>query len=383
MMKHTLGFLVLGTATFACSGRYYEVGAIDGVGGTRGAAGGAASGGNSSSTAGTSDTSDPGVGATAGTGNAGPSMPAGDLCLPSGAPPKLTGPFADPAVVWQRISMLTYGTLTPVPSGLPATTTYAWAGTAVKTELADARNMLGQTPGVELFLRQALALDEHAIFNEPWGIVASTNNSLLNALLMAPLEEPGRVGIFSEPAWLAENSDISTRGSGMSRVLFNSGIPAPPAGIQNPPPNPNLSDRANLEAAVSSSVACVGCHTLMDPLGFALGHFAADGAYRALDHGQPIDTTGSHRSGMSPGDLIDFDGIADFGQKFSEDCAAMQGIAGTFLRAALTINGVAEPAQDELVDANLTRVQQAFVNSNRTYEDLVRAYIQSPAGLRP
>jgi hypothetical protein len=377
MMKNAFGLLVLGAAAVACSGRYYEVGAIDGAAGTPSAAGSAPSGGNGTSTAGSAATIDPGVGASAGASEPGSSLA---LCVPRGAPPALTGALADPGVVWMRIAALTYGEPWPANAAvpLPAVTTPAWAGQQVTVALQLSKRLKGNVPGVELFLRQALELDADAPFNEPWGVVAATDNSLLNALLVAPLQESGRVGIFSEPSWLETKTTISSRGAAIARVLFGIAVPPPPAGFQNPTPDPALQDRAALQAQLANPV-CTACHQLMDPLGFALGHFAADGSFRKLDHGLPIDTSGSRRSGMYPEDVIEFDGIFDFGQKFSVDCEAMTGIAATFARAA----GVLDDAPTELVESSIERIQQAFVNSDLTYEDLVKAYIQSPAGLRP
>jgi hypothetical protein len=380
MIKQKLGFLVLGAATFACSGRYYEVGGMDGVAGTTGAAGSAAVGGNASSTAGTSQV-DPGVGGFAGTGNAGPSTPAGDLCVPSGGPPVLTGAFAEPSVVWERVSLLTWGhTPRTPPTKFPVDTTPAWADAQVTRafqEVAASKT----APGVEVFLRQALGLEPDAAFSQHWGTLAAINGRLLNLLLRAPLGEPGRVGIFTEPSWLEKRTTISARGAGIEDALFGRPVPAPPAGIENPEPNPNLSDRANLEAAVSSNAPCTSCHMITDPTGFALGNFATDGSYRELDHGLPVDTASSRSSGMYP-EVIEFDGIADFGEKFENDCGALQGIATTFVRTAVYLT---EPEGDQYqqIDSSIPAVQQAFVNSDRTYQDLVRAYIQSPAGLRP
>jgi hypothetical protein len=39
--------------------------------------------------------------------------------------------------------------------------------------------------------------------------------------------------------------------------------------------------------------SCSACHGLMDPIGFALEHFDAIGAYRATDSGLQIDTSGT------------------------------------------------------------------------------------------
>jgi hypothetical protein len=378
MMKH-LSFLALGAATLACSGRYYEVGDMNATGGNRGAAGGAAPGGNSSATAGASE-----PGPIAGTTSAGPAMPADGACVPSGAPVALTGPFAEPSVIWDRITLLTWGNMArTAPTKFPATTTLAWVDGEVTRAFQTAKTSLGAAPGAELFLRQALRLDSGAAFSQHWSVLAATDNTLLNALLRAPLGDQGRVGIFTEPSWLERRTTISARGEGIEDVLFGRPVPPPPEGITNPEPNPNLSDRANLEAAVASNVVCMGCHLLMDPTGFALGNFAADGAYRELDHGLPVDTASSRRSGMYPEEVIAFDGIADFGQKFESDCWAIKGIASTFVRSAAVVTGSYGNEVWELSEPSIAPVQQAFMNSDRTYQDLVRAYMQSPAGVGP
>lgn len=382
MMKQKLGFLVLGAAALACSGRYYEVGSMDGgngVAGSSSAGGTAASGG---AVAGSGSVSNPAAGASAGAMDAGPAMPADGLCVPAGAPPKLTGPFAEPMVVWRRIAMLTWGPEMPLVTKPPVSaTTYAWAGQQVAVELQATKDSSGTAPGVELFLRQALGLDVDAPFEQHWGALLSTRAAVLNALLRAPLGQKGRVGIFTEPSWLALHTGISARGAAIEDVLFGMPVPPPPQGVPMPEPNPGMTDRQSLEASVTRDPACSGCHARMDPSGFALGHFAADGSYRELDHGLPIDTTGSRQTAMFPDEPIQFDGIADFGQKFEGNCEALQGIANSFLRAALVINEAER--RDELYDESVARVQRAFVNSDRTYEDLVRAYIQSPAGLMP
>jgi hypothetical protein len=69
-----------------------------------------------------------------------------------------------------------------------------------------------------------------------------------------------------------------------------------------PPPNvPALKDngangkpasvRARLEEHRKNPV-CAGCHSSMDPLGFALENFDATGKWRTTDAGTPIDSTG-------------------------------------------------------------------------------------------
>jgi hypothetical protein len=379
-MRHSLGLLALSAAFLACSGRYYEVGGNDGAAGTGATGSGATAGDAPNAIAGTQA-----VGATGsgGTMSAGEGMPAGEFgpqCVPSGAPPQLAGQFAEPAVVWNRIARLTWGKEVAPLYGLPETTTYTWAGDAARAALVSAKETLGSVPGVEKFLHQWLALPATSSFQYAWGESLETTSLILSELLLTPLGDEGRVGIFTEPSWLAEHKTISSRGLNVENSLFNTAIPPPPEGLDNPQPNTDLSDRDWL-AAATSPPPCNACHQLLDQSGFALGRFAGDGTYRELDHGSPIDTTGSRRVGMV-GERK-FDGIEDFGRQFAGSCEATLGFADQFLLAAMAINGVPEEQRYTLFEANRARMEQAFVHGGRTYEAAVKAYIQSPAGLRP
>ncbi len=376
MKTRKLGWMLLGVASLACSGRY-NVGGMDatgGVGGNRGAAGGAAPGGASPSAAGV-----PVVGPGGDAGNGTPGGIAPD-CLEAIAPEPLSGPFAEPAVVWRRVAMLTGGD-SLAPPQLPAETSYEWAAGLVPMAIANAHLKLGTAPGVETFLRQWLRLAPDAPFVTNWGALVPVPTPVLQTLL-STTAKPNRTGIFTEPSWLAKNTNISTRGVSIERSLFGTETPPAPLGrVPNPEPNPNLTDRQALETEITSPT-CSSCHRLMDPSGFALGHFAADGSYRRLDHDQPIDPSGSRFSRRGDSS-IEFDGIADFGQKFANTCEATLGFSDAFLSAVLVINQAPAFAQDDLFRGSQARVQQAFINGGRTYHALVTGYIQSPAGLRP
>src|SRR5882724_10427487 len=106
MMRWTTGALTLCLAMVACGGKY-DVGTMDPHGG----GGVTSSAGSASVGVGASDVgARPSVG-LGGSSSTGLSMPTtdelGPQCVASGAPPPLTGQFAEPAVVWNRISMLT------------------------------------------------------------------------------------------------------------------------------------------------------------------------------------------------------------------------------------------------------------------------------------
>jgi hypothetical protein len=372
MKARKLGWMLWGLTSLACSGRF-EVGEMDataGVGGNRGAAGGAAPGGApGTSTAGNAVM-------VPGGGNNPPSDIAAD-CLTASAPEPLTGPFVAPEVVWHRVARLTSGKVMP-PLDLPEQTTNDWAQLLVDMELASSNRELGTAPGAEAFLRQWLRLEADATFDVAWGALIAGPSPVLPTLLFTT-GKPYRTGIFTEPSWLSRYSTISARGAGVELSLFATAVPPEPDGLQTPPPDPSLPDRRALEAQTAEPV-CAGCHRLTDPVGYALGHFARDGSYRALDHGEPIDTTGSRYQRSDVDGMIEFDGIADFGQKYANTCEATLGFSDAFLRAALLMDSPPD-LPEALFEESQRRVQRAFIAGGRSYSALVRAYIQSPAGL--
>lgn len=375
MMNGKLTWMLLGVASLACSGRY-EVGSMDataGVGGNRGAAGGAEPGGTSTNTAGFAVV-DPN-----GEAGSGMSTPIASDCLTASEPGPLTGPFAAPVVVWQRVARLTWGAAAPPPSGLPVTTTYEWASALAITEVVGAHTTIGDAPGVEDVLRQWLGLDADASFVVRWGQLLPVPKPALETLLFTSVA-PNGTGVFTEQSWLSNKPNISARGAGILRSLLGTEVPAPPESLMNPPPDPTLPDRRALEWQITAA-PCAACHRILDPPGYALGHFAADGSYRALDHGEPIDTTGSVL--MSSGEMVEFDGIADFSQKVANTCQATLGFSDALLRAALVINGATPAQQEALFRESQKRVEQGFIAGGRTYNAWVTAYTQSPAGLRP
>jgi hypothetical protein len=166
----------------------------------------------------------------------------------------------------------------------------------------------------------------------------------------------------------------------MSAAVFQRSVPPPPPSVTNAPLDPSLSDRAALQAAINEP-SCSACHHFTDPLGYALGNFAADGAWRNFDHDRPVDATGEFY--RDDGSSIGFNGISEFGVQAAKTCEATLALADGFLRAALVINQVPEGTRDALFAANKDRFRQAFVRSGRSYPDLVRAYAQSPLGLEP
>ena len=110
-----------------------------------------------------------------------------------------------------------------------------------------------------------------------------------------------RVGILASAGWLSlygnqKKGSATLRGKFVREVLMCDEIPDPPDNIdtnlQDPEPGVVLTEREIL-AQHATEPACLGCHGLMDPIGFAFEHFDGIGAYRTMDAGKPVDATGS------------------------------------------------------------------------------------------
>jgi hypothetical protein len=109
---------------------------------------------------------------------------------------------------------------------------------------------------------------------------------------------------------------VTSYGNRTSPVIRGKWILANILGLAPPPPPtdvPALKDVAGVEKAVSmrermaqhrDNPACAGCHSLMDPVGFAMENYDAVGRWRTHEGGRPIDASGGLPDGSK------FDGVA-------------------------------------------------------------------------
>jgi hypothetical protein len=115
-----------------------------------------------------------------------------------------------------------------------------------------------------------------------------------------------RGGILRHASLLTETS-YATRTSPVIRgkwILENLiGTPPPPPlpdvpALDNGQISESLPIRARL-AAHRDKPACAGCHSFIDPPGFALENFDAVGRWRALEEGKPVDASGGLPDGST------------------------------------------------------------------------------------
>lgn len=383
--------LVVGTASWACSGNY-EVGGVmpidlrdpplsggraPDLGDVSNEIGGALS----ASGGGGSTLPAPASGGT----SAGLGEPTTSGCIEPGAPDPLVGPFAEPSEVWSRLAPLIWGRSAPAPMALPKTTTYEWAAELADAGLEQAVTSEMMLAGANAFVRSYLALDGDATLRGRYGVGLSGNSVALSVLFADFLpNEQGKLderqGVFNEPDWLALHPTISGRGQAMHAVLFGEPLPPHSGALSIPMPEEGSSDRATLQQQTASA-PCPACHQRIDPLGFALGHFDDAGDYRELDDGMVIDASGSV---ITPnGDTLTFANYTELIIRLTNDCSASLTMADAFLRFALKERGLASPESEEAFLTDQNRVRRAFVDGGRSYRALVRAYAGSLAALGP
>ncbi len=128
--------------------------------------------------------------------------------------------------------------------------------------------------------------------------------------------EPGkRAGVLSHPylmasfAYTATSSPIH-RGVFVARSVLGRTLRPPPDAFTPLAPDlhPNLTTRDRV-ALQTSPESCLSCHSMINPLGFALENFDAVGRHRAEEKGKPVDATGSYQS--PTGELVQFAGVRD------------------------------------------------------------------------
>ncbi len=111
----------------------------------------------------------------------------------------------------------------------------------------------------------------------------------------ASLDPAQRLGIFSQPAVIASHSGPTNtrpvkRGVFWVRKIMCMELEPPPPGIDlTLYEDANTTERQRIEQ-VTAKKACIGCHKLIDPLGFFQEHYDALGRWRTKDNGFPVDT---------------------------------------------------------------------------------------------
>lgn len=204
-----------------------------------------------------------------------------------------------------------------------------------------------------------------------YGIPGTFDPSRFTRVTLAP--ESHRRGILTHGSILALNA-TPTRNSTVKRgkwVLGRLLCQEPPPPPPNVPQLPSGSTttgslRQRMQQHVSDPM-CAGCHARMDPIGFALEHYDAVGAWRVTDGTYAIDATGTLPDGRS------FDGAFELGSTVKADPE----LPGCMVRHLFTY---AMGRQPESADqAELDALTQSFQERGYRMRELIVKLVLSPS----
>ena len=142
-----------------------------------------------------------------------------------------------------------------------------------------------------------------------------------NGALLATTSYPDRTSPVLRGKWLLNN-------------IFGLPIPPPPPGVDTTlteakPGAAPLTIRERL-AQHRKDPSCASCHSVIDPLGFALENFDVIGGWRTVDEsGQPVDATGTTASGSKVAGLAGLRALLleqpdQFPRTVTESCSHMR-----------------------------------------------------------
>jgi hypothetical protein len=197
----------------------------------------------------------------------------------------------------------------------------------------------------------------------------------LNQLLT--LQQGERTGALGQVALLAlpslpRRTSATLRGKYVLETLLCRPVPEPPPnsstglGVDYPA---GQTERGALEAVVTSP-ACKACHSLLDPIGYALGNYDALGNYRDVDaSGTPIDAAVTLPNGYFATTAAN--GLGELAQAITSApdfpaCVAQQ-LASYLLHREVT----------PLTDPELLAQLGSGLTANASLRDLTRGVIMS------
>jgi hypothetical protein len=187
-----------------------------------------------------------------------------------------------------------------------------------------------------------------------------------------------RFGLLTQLSFLGTNADGAQshpvkRGAVIFHQVLCGELPPVPANVPQPDPQQEGVPNRVRFAAHSQNACAVGCHRILDPLGFAFENYDGAGRFRSMDAGLPVDASGSVE--LPSGTRVEFTGAKELVEQLAGSTDAQMCAARQALRLAL---GRKEAPADE---AALGQLAAAFTASNLDLRELLVAATTSPSFL--
>jgi hypothetical protein len=203
--------------------------------------------------------------------------------------------------------------------------------------------------------------------NQPLAAVYGLRGVTGMAMTPAMLDAQQRAGLLTRAGFMAvtgatNGSRPVQRGHRIYERLLCQTLPPPPNNVPPAKP-PSAAGTTRQHTEEHDKMACaIGCHSLMDPLGFAFEHYDGIGRYRDTDNGLPVDSTGK----------IDLDGGSkDFtdGTSLSQVLSASTDVAQCF--ATQWLRFAMKRVDTEEDRASLDAMDAAFAGKGSVTELMV------------
>lgn len=245
-------------------------------------------------------------------------------------------------------------------------------------ERAFVRHVMFEGSGAfrELFAADYLMVDSN--LRGYYGLPAGGGASFER--VVAPPERAGGLlvmgSVMASHAHSNESSPIR-RGLFVRDRLLCQDLPPPPADADTTPPglDPTLTTRERFRRHTDDPV-CSSCHQFIDGVGFPFERFDAVGAYRELENGLPIDTSGEliGVEALSDGERLALSGPQDLAMQLAESDAARDCMARQWWRWA---RGTIE--RDAGDACSVRALAERFEASGGDLRDLMVAVVTQPS----
>jgi hypothetical protein len=234
---------------------------------------------------------------------------------------------------------------------------------------AFARNVVFDGDG-----RWATLVGGHFSFvNQALGAVYGAGSVRGTTFQRVDLDPTQRAGFLTHAGFLAltgsaDGSNPPRRGKQIASKLLCLEIPPPPPNVPDPKPaTAGGTTRARFVEHDTNDCAR-GCHTLIDPIGFAFENYDGIGKYRTTDNGLPVDASGSI---TLDGGARNFVGAVDLARLLADSAQARACFAKGWMKFAL----VREVGAGD--EASLQASVGAFGRPDATVRDLLVAVATS------
>ena len=214
-----------------------------------------------------------------------------------------------------------------------------------------------------------LLLADQLYFNERLAKFYGAELTTTNDFVKVALDPKQRAGVVTHPYLLAafaypKASSPIHRGVFLARNIVGRSLRPPPMAVAFKDADfaPNLTMREKV-TQLTSSRDCMGCHGVINPLGFSLEQFDAVGRFRAKENGKPIDVVSEYLT--DEGAKVRFAGARDVAEFAVKSDAAQQ----AFIEQLF--NQVVKQPMLAYGHDSMTRLHQSFVASGFNMQKLL------------